>query len=139
MLGSDLQQARREAADRFYRVGMAALPEGWTYKHNKSLSGYAMLKTKHLVAPKPVTRKSLYIWLHECGHAQLHGRPAKKPRHVEEMEAEQFAHRVMREHGIPVPRSMTQRAQRYVAKRSSRPSAAVPSASTRPPPSSRRR
>jgi hypothetical protein len=115
----DLQQARREAAERFYRVGMAHLPEGWTYKFRKALSGAAWGGRKHIDAPKPVTRKSLYIWLHECAHAHLHHGPdgSRKKRHVEEFEAEQWAHAKMREHGIPVPRTMTIRAKKYVARK----------------------
>jgi hypothetical protein len=111
----DLQQARREAADRFYAIGMAHLPEGWTYKFRKNLSGRAFMDSRRIEAPKPVTRKSLYIWLHECAHATLHVGSRKK-RHVEEHEAEVWAHAKMREHGIPVPKAMTQRAQRYVAR-----------------------
>jgi hypothetical protein len=61
-----------------------------------------------------VTRKSLYIWLHECAHAVKHY-GSRKARHVEEYEAEQWAHAKMRAHGVPVPRAMTQRAKRDVA------------------------
>lgn len=113
----DLQKARREAAERFLAVGMSYLPAGWTFAFRKSLSGFVIIKDKHLVAPRPVTRKSLYIWLHECAHANLHDVSKRKPRHVEEMEAEQWAHAKMREHGIPVPRVMTKRAKDYVARK----------------------
>lgn len=114
----DLQQARREAADRFYAIGMSYLPEGHTYKFRKSLSGVHWPERKHIEAPKPVTRKSLYIWLHECAHANLgHRRGGKKPAHVIELEAELWAHEKMRFHGIPVPRSMTIRAKAYVARK----------------------
>jgi hypothetical protein len=60
-----------------------------------------------------VTRKPLYIFLHECAHAHLH-REGGKARHVEEMEAERWAHERMRENGVAVPRSQTQGAKRYV-------------------------
>jgi hypothetical protein len=112
---ADLQAARREAAERFYAIGMANLPAGWTFKFRKSLSGRCFTVRKHIEAPKPVTRRALYIWLHECAHAHLHSqKPHAKPRHVEEMEAEQWAHAKMREHGVPVPKEMTHRAKDYV-------------------------
>jgi hypothetical protein len=110
----DLQAARKAAAERFYAIGMACLPEGWTYTFRKALSGRAFLELKRIEAPKPVTRKALYIWLHECAHAHLHV-GSRKTRHVEEMEAEKWAHEKMREHGVPVPKAMTKRAKRYVA------------------------
>ena len=109
----DLQQARREAAQRFEAIGMSYLPEGWTFAYRKSLTGCCYGQRKHIEAPRPVTRKSLYIWLHECAHAHLHGK-RNRPRHVEEYEAEQWAHAKMRESGVPVPKDMTKRAKRYV-------------------------
>ncbi|MCV9964327.1 hypothetical protein OIU34_20785 [Pararhizobium sp. BT-229] len=116
---TELQEARRKAADRYFEIGMAHLPEGWTHEFRKSLTGMCHGKRKHVCGPRPVTRKSLYIWLHECAHAHLHfGKGGKrKPRHVEEMEAEQWAHARMRKHGIAVPRSMTTRAQAYVGRK----------------------
>jgi hypothetical protein len=112
----DLQQARREAADRFLAIGMAHLPDGWTYAFRKSLTGRCYCQRKHIDAPRPVTRKALYIWLHECAHAHLHaGCAAGKPVHVKEHEAEMWAHATMRAHGVPVPKTMTDRAKRYVA------------------------
>jgi hypothetical protein len=116
MSAEDLQTARKAAADRFYEVGMSYLPEGWTSEFRKSLTGMCYPTRKHLSGPRPVTRKSLYIWLHECAHAHLHADKRKK-RHVEEMEAEQWAHEKMREHGIAVPRAMTVRAKAYVARK----------------------
>ncbi len=94
------------------------IPEGYTVEYRKSLSGMHYGKRKLIQAPRPITRKSLYIFLHECAHAHLgHSHNGKVPRHVEEMEAEQWAHAKMREHGIAVPRSMTDRARRYVARK----------------------
>ena len=73
-------------------------------------------ESKRIDAPRPVTRKALYIFLHECAHAHLH--VDRKPKaHVREMEAEMWAHARMREHGIAVPRAMTARAKRYVARK----------------------
>lgn len=114
---TDLQKARREAAERFYAIGMSCLPAGWTFAFRKALSGRAFMTRRHVDGPKPVTRKALYIWLHECAHAHLHSGTGKRTRHVEEMEAEQWAHAKMREHGIAVPRAMTSRAKDYVARK----------------------
>lgn len=115
----DLQAARKAASERFYKVGMAYLPEGYTYKFRKSLTG--MCWADRLEGPKPVTRKSLYIWLHECAHGHLHYKDGAKikgkSRHVEEMEAEQWAHAKMRFHKIPVPKAMTERSIAYVARK----------------------
>lgn len=117
MTNIDLQAARKEAAERFYTIGMSCLPTGWTHAFRKSLSGRSFPKRRHIDGPKPVTRKSLYIWLHECAHAHLHGPTCQKPKHVREVEAEQWAHREMREHGIAVPRAMTTRAKAHVARK----------------------
>lgn len=118
LAGPDLQRARKAAAERFYAIGMSYVPDGYTVTFRKSLSGIHYGGQKRLIeAPKPVTRKSLYIFLHECAHAHLHTDGKKRPRHVEEMEAEKWAHQTMREHGISVPRSMTTRAKSYVARK----------------------
>jgi hypothetical protein len=106
--GAELQAARREAGLRYEAIGRMYVPEGYTVSYRKSLTGCCDFKNRVIWAPRPITRKSLYIFLHECGHAHLHqGR--KKTRHVEEMEAERWAHEKMREHGVAVPRDMTKR------------------------------
>lgn len=85
----------------------------------KNLTGRATYHRGEMSAPRPFTRKSLYIFLHECAHFVLHdvAFSSRKPRHVEEMEAEKWAHEKMREAGIPVPRAMTRRAKAYVARK----------------------
>jgi hypothetical protein len=116
--GVELQAARKAAAERFQAIAMQHVPEGYTVEYRKSLSGAHYGTRKLIQAPRPVTRKSLYIFLHECAHAALdHSTNGKVPRHVEEMEAEKWAHEKMRENGVPVPRAMTQRAKKYVARK----------------------
>jgi len=118
MTGDELQRARKAAADRFLAVAERYKPEGYTFVYRKSLSGMHYGVSKIIHAPKPTTRKALYIFLHECAHAHLgHAHNGKAPRHVEEMEAEQWAHEKMRENDIPVPRSMTKRAKAYVGRK----------------------
>lgn len=100
----------------------------------RTLSGRAY-SAAEIAAPRPVTRRALHIFLHECAHVALghvfgptlpHGGtgPAqaasmlgirRKPRHVEEYEAEQWAFARMRESGIPIPRKSLRRAKSYVA------------------------
>ena len=91
-------------------------------KLRKSLTGRAFCRPGDeefgkMCAPKPVTRKSLYIFLHECAHFALHSDGKRRKRYLEEMEAEQWAHQKMRESEIPVPRSMTTRAKNYVRRK----------------------
>lgn len=91
-------------------------PPDCEVSYRKSLTGRAWLDQNAIAAPKPVTRKSLYIYLHECAHI-ICGHSAGttgKPVYLEEFEAEMLAHEIMRESGIPVPRIMTVRAQWYV-------------------------
>jgi hypothetical protein len=117
---ADLQAARRAAAEKFEAIALAHLPPGWLVpRYRKNLSGRCCHQSKTITAPRPRTRKALYIFLHECAHAHLHDDSAgkRKPVHVKELEAEQWAHQKMREAGVPVPRSMTQRAKRYVARK----------------------
>lgn len=116
----DAEQARAAKAalaEKCQAIAALYLPEGWTVKYRNSLSGRCYYEPKRIEAPRPVTRKSLYIFLHECAHAHLHGGRTRTPRHVEEYEAEQWAHAKMREHGIPVPRAMTKRAKGYVRRK----------------------
>jgi len=104
----------------------------------KTLSGRAY-SAAEIAVPRPVTRRALHIFLHECAHVALghvkaahfaptlpHGGPGpvqaaseprvrRKPRHVEEYEAEQWAFDRMRESGIPIPRKSLRRAKSYVA------------------------
>src|SRR4029077_2382287 len=118
MTGDELQRARKEAAARYEAIGMRYFPEGYTLEYRKSLSGMHYGQSKRIIAPRPITRKALYIFLHECAHAALgHAHNGKTPRHVEEMEAEQWAHARMRENDIPVPRSMTKRPKPCVARK----------------------
>lgn len=91
-------------------------PKVHTLVIRKNLSGRAYPDGR-MAVPRPFTRKSLCIFLHECAHFHLGHceRNCRTPKHVREYEAEHWAHEAMREAGIPVPRSMTESARRYVA------------------------
>ena len=118
--GEELQARRRDAAERFLRIAAALKAEAGVRRHDvcKELRGLAWCRSGVILAPEGRTRKQLYILAHECGHVALkHGSwrwRAPKPRHVEELEAEQWAHDALRRHGIPVPKKMTSRARWYV-------------------------
>lgn len=86
-----------------------------------TLSGSAY-STAEISVPRPVTRRALHIFLHECAHIvlghvgdKINPKPSRKPRYIEEFEAEQWAFDRMREAGIPVPRRSLIRAKGYVA------------------------
>jgi hypothetical protein len=86
----------------------------------KNLTGLSYLRGPNygrLEAPRPVTRRALQVFLHECAHFALHDyykiRP-NKPRYLEEVEAEQWAFARMREAGIAVPRKALQEARDHV-------------------------
>lgn len=117
-LKTKMQQGRLEMTERCYRCALENTPG--TVKAvfiRGSLSGRAYLVTGFLHAPRPKTRKALYIFLHECAHFALHHVGRAKPVHLIEYEAETWAHERMRAYGIPVPRKMTQRAKQYVARK----------------------
>lgn len=114
-IAEKLRLARVEAAERFTAIAMKYVPPGYTVEYRKSLSGRC--GPTRIIAPRPITRKALYIFLHECAHAHLHWPQRNKTRHVEEMEAEKWAHEKMRENGVAVPRVMTKRAKQYVRRK----------------------
>jgi hypothetical protein len=83
----------------------------------KDLSGLAETSGSDaglLCAPRPITRRALYVYLHECAHFVLHA-DGERPQYVEEYEAEQWAHKVMRVAGIPVPRAETRQAKQNIS------------------------
>ena len=56
-----------------------------------------------LEAPRPVTRRGLYVFLHEAAHFKLHIEARRRAQHSREFEAEQFAIARMRAAGIKIP------------------------------------
>jgi hypothetical protein len=129
-------QTERTMRERCIECALANTPPNVLYiQPRKSLSGFAATKESIpvapdtllarrrvagrgcLAAPRPFTRKALMIFLHECAHFALHAdyKYGKRPRYVEEYEAEQWTISRMRESGIPVPKVMLKRAKEYVA------------------------
>lgn len=139
---SRLQAARERMRQRCIETALANTPVSVrAVRIRKTLSGMAY-SAAEIAVPRPVTRRALHIFLHECAHVALghvkadkaaqfaptlpHGGPGpaqaaaeprirRKPRHVEEYEAEQWAFDRMRESGIPIPRKSLRRAKSYVA------------------------
>jgi hypothetical protein len=58
----------------------------------------------------------LYTLAHECGHIFLHneGPGYALPSHIKELEAESYAHQAFREHGMTVPRRLSNWGRNYV-------------------------
>ncbi len=114
--------AKQALAERLAAIGSSYVPEGWRVTWRKNLTGCCYHGQQRLAAPRPVTRNALYVFPHECAHAHLHDDAAgrRKPVHVREHEAEQWAHARMREHNIPVPRRLTKRAKDNVARKIAR-------------------
>ena len=77
------------------------------------LYGHAYVKERKIHIPPPTTRKRMYIIAHELGHLACNHISSKK-RFIEEYEAERYAHNLMRQFHIKVPRAMTVRAKNYV-------------------------
>jgi hypothetical protein len=111
-----LRKGKEAMAARCERVGMALAEEAGvkTWEYRRSLTGRAWAKRRHIRAPKPTTRRRLYIWAHECAHVALN-HDGKKPQHRKEYEAERWAQEALRRHGISVPRKELTRAKEYVA------------------------
>lgn len=85
-------------------------------KIRTALSGRAYYHKNTLAAPRPFTRKSLQIFLHECAHFTLHFKSRQK-RYIQEYEAEQWSFQKMREAKIPVPADSVKRAKRYISRK----------------------
>ena len=98
-----------------YKIAEKHTPKGCkvSYTRKHSLHGLAWPEDNRMIVPEPRCRKALYLYLHECAHIHL---KHLKPRSAwdEEMEAEIWAHKIMRKEGIEVPKCMTTRAKQYV-------------------------
>jgi hypothetical protein len=108
------RRAKVALAERLEKIALGCVPAGWTVVYHKRLSGRCSHSTKTIKAPRPITRKSIQIFLHECAHAHQHTDGKRRPRHVEELEAEEWSLAKMREHGIPIPRIVMRRARENV-------------------------
>jgi hypothetical protein len=113
-LAAKLKQGKQRMAQRCKEVAKQYTPEGVEVVYRKSLTGRAKYTTKTLHAPEPKTRRSLYIYLHECAHFYLEHQKRSQPRHRQEYEAERWAMQAMHTAGLAVPKKESQRAKRHV-------------------------
>ena len=129
---SDMAKHHKPAArkTKYEKIADRYRPRGYTVKYHKGLYGWHDGERKLILAPRPTTPSSLYIFLHECAHASLHmGSGMRSPKHVKEIEADQWARARMAEHGVAVPPDMTERTRKYIAQKIVRAEAgAAPSA-----------
>ena len=111
-----LQEGKQKTAMRCLEVARAYLPKSYTIKYRKSLTGRANVVTKKIEAPKPITKKALLVWLHECGHIHYqHNRQTGDPRFVQEYLAETYALTIMKAEGIKVTRKMINESKIYIS------------------------
>jgi hypothetical protein len=84
--------------------------------NHEDLGGLAYIGTARIYSPEGRKIVQLYTLAHECGHIFLHNSGAgyTLPGHVKEFEAESYAHQAFREHGMTVPRSLSNGGRNYV-------------------------
>jgi hypothetical protein len=112
-----MRQRCLDIADKYIRLVGMIDEKKVAFEVRKSLTGRAAIRNGRRViqGPNPVTRRALYIVLHECAHHLLRHQGSSKPKHLRELEAELWAHNTMREEGLEVPSQETERAKAYVA------------------------
>lgn len=114
----ELQAAKQAARERYGVVAELLKQEAGVvrYYHHKVMGGLAWLNTGRILAPSGVTRRQLYVLAHECAHVLLHRSPEglAKPGHVNEHEAETYAHRAFARYGLEVPEKSSKWARAYV-------------------------
>lgn len=84
--------------------------------HKEDFGGLAYIGTGRILSPEGRKIVQLYIVAHECGHIFLQnaGDGYSLPAHVKELEAECYAHQAFREHGMTLPRRLSDWGRRYV-------------------------
>jgi hypothetical protein len=106
-----------ENAKRFQELAATMASEAGvlSWEYTNGLYGRAWSRQKRIRAPKPTTRRRLFIWAHECAHVALEHQDSGKPVHRQEYEAEKWAIEAFRRHGVPIPRRSLTKAKHYVA------------------------
>jgi len=101
------------------RIAEAMKREAGVTEHrvnNEDFSGVAYIGTGRIYSPEGRKIVQLYTLAHECGHIFLHNSGAGYafPGHLKEFEAESYAHQAFIEHGMTVPRWLSESARSYV-------------------------
>jgi hypothetical protein len=102
-------------------VVKAVLPPGWRVHFSsrpaKDCDGHCNFEKK-LIRVKPIKNHyDLGVFIHEAVHAHTHDVDNEKrpPKHIMEYQAERFAMKFMREHGLTVSREYLRFAKENVA------------------------
>ena len=84
--------------------------------NTENLAGLAYIGTGRILSPEGRKIVQLYTLAHECGHIFLHnsGPGYWLPGHIKELEAESYAHQAFREHGMTLPRRLSDWGRTYV-------------------------
>ncbi len=82
--------------------------------HDKGLWGRAWIEDRKVLAPRPTTRKRLFVFAHECAHIALDHQRRRTPVHRMEYEAEQWAIAAFDRHGVEIPPGSIDKAKQYV-------------------------
>lgn len=112
--GAQLRLAREETARRMMDVAQKYTPSDVTVEYRNRLSGCAWAWSRHIAAPRPVTRRALHVYLHEIAHVVLEHKH-ERPEYIQEYEAELWAFEVMQSEGIEIPPRCISRAKANVA------------------------
>jgi len=95
------------------------VPEGVKVELRRALTGCANFRDMKMSAPSPRTAISAQIFFHEIAHFELHSPKARngkrrKPRYIEEYEAERWSIEKMRECGLAVPTKVVYRCKKHI-------------------------
>jgi len=84
--------------------------------NRENFGGLAYIGTGKILSPEGQNMRQLYTVAHECGHIFLHNAAPgiTLPSHVMELEAESYTHQAFREHGMELPRMLSQWGRSYV-------------------------
>ncbi len=84
--------------------------------NKEDFGGLAYIGTGRIFSPAGQNILQLYTVAHECGHIFLQDAPLGiyLPAHLKEMEAESYAHQAFREHGMTMPRRLSDWGRTYV-------------------------
>ncbi len=85
--------------------------------HEEDFGGLAYIDRGTIWSPEGRKIIQLYTVAHECGHIFLHNTGTLGyllPGHIKELEAESYAHQAFREHGMELPKHLSDWGRSYV-------------------------
>lgn len=115
---STSEKASRIVPQRARHIMHAYKPKRWKIimggAQQRGASGVCDFTQRAIYIPLVCDDYSLGVYLHEVAHAKLH-RHSIRPHHMDEYEAERWAHQALRDCGFRVSRTITSAAKSYVA------------------------